>query len=227
MMAQNTSHAVMAQRTEAHDSLDFFPTPPWATRALVEHVLIGHGWGRHQFGDMLCWEPACGAGHMARPLAEYFKDVVATDCHDYGFGRVHDFLLPDSKRADFVITNPPFRLGREFVERGRQVARQGVAMLVRTAFLEGGERYRALFNPYPPLIVAPFVERVVMSKGRLLDPNKSYPDPKTGKPKRPSTATSYAWIVWSGRKFTRTNRNACVVWIPPCRKALERPGDYE
>ena len=33
-MAQNTSTAVMARRAEAPDSLDFFPTPPWATRAL-------------------------------------------------------------------------------------------------------------------------------------------------------------------------------------------------
>lgn len=33
-MAQNRSHAVMSQRVEAHDSLDHFPTPPWATRAL-------------------------------------------------------------------------------------------------------------------------------------------------------------------------------------------------
>ncbi len=36
---QNTSHAVMAQRTEAKDSLDNFPTPPWETRRLLEHVI--------------------------------------------------------------------------------------------------------------------------------------------------------------------------------------------
>jgi hypothetical protein len=38
---QDTSYAVMAQRIEAQDSLDDFPTPPWATRALIEHVLLG------------------------------------------------------------------------------------------------------------------------------------------------------------------------------------------
>ena len=38
-MTQNRSHAVMQQRHEAHDSLDDFPTPPWATRALMECVL--------------------------------------------------------------------------------------------------------------------------------------------------------------------------------------------
>ena len=37
---QNTSHAVMAQRAELKNSLDDFPTPPWATRALIEHVVV-------------------------------------------------------------------------------------------------------------------------------------------------------------------------------------------
>jgi hypothetical protein len=36
---QNRSHAVMAQRIEAADSPDDFPTPPWATRGLMEHVV--------------------------------------------------------------------------------------------------------------------------------------------------------------------------------------------
>jgi hypothetical protein len=33
-VTQNRSSAVMQQRSEPHDSLDDFPTPPWATRAL-------------------------------------------------------------------------------------------------------------------------------------------------------------------------------------------------
>lgn len=31
--AQNRSSAVMQQRAEPHNSLDDFPTPPWATKA--------------------------------------------------------------------------------------------------------------------------------------------------------------------------------------------------
>lgn len=34
------SSAVMARRIEPPDSLDWFPTPPWATRALLELVLF-------------------------------------------------------------------------------------------------------------------------------------------------------------------------------------------
>ena len=65
---QNTSHAVMAQRVEPKDSADDFPTPPWAARALLEHVLRNPG----ELATMTCLEPACGAGHMAKVLKEYF-----------------------------------------------------------------------------------------------------------------------------------------------------------
>lgn len=34
-MAQNRSNAVMATRVEASDSLDDFPTPPWATQPVI------------------------------------------------------------------------------------------------------------------------------------------------------------------------------------------------
>lgn len=202
-MTQNMSHAVMAQRHEAHDSLDFFPTPPWATRALCEHVapVAAH----------IVWDPACGEGDMARPLSEYAIETFGSDVHDYGRGYLrHDFLQPYMPAgipdAEWIVTNPPFRLGEQFIRRALDIASHGVAMLVRTAFLESRERYQ-LFSEKPPAIVAQFVERVPMVKGRL--------DAKA------SSATAYCWIVWmQGQNDTRMR------WIPPCRKHLERDGDY-
>jgi hypothetical protein len=113
-MAQNTSHAVMAQRAENKKSLDDFPTPLWATRALVEKVI-----GAASVRDLTCLEPACGRGHMAVALAEYFATVDATDVFDYGFGRVADFLKGKHPEAavDWVITNPPFKLAEDFIIR--------------------------------------------------------------------------------------------------------------
>ena len=46
--------------------------------------------------------------------------------------------------ADFVVTNPPFSLAVEFALRALEVAHRGVALLVRTNWLAGGERYRGL-----------------------------------------------------------------------------------
>jgi hypothetical protein len=85
---QNTSHAVMAQRIEPKDSPDDFPTPPWATRGLIEHVLED----KTSLASMNCLEPACGAGHMAKVLKEYFKEVQSADAFDYGYGTLRDFL---------------------------------------------------------------------------------------------------------------------------------------
>ena len=162
---QNTSHAVMAQRIEARDSPDDFPTPPWATRALLEHVL-GRG-TPHQ--RKTCLEPACGAGHMARVLTEYFGVVAKSDAYDYGYGQIRDFLIDpfELRSVDWVITNPPFRLSEEFVLRALTIAKEGVAILARTMFLESVGRYRNLFQHTPPTKIAQFTERVPMLRGRL------------------------------------------------------------
>ena len=63
----------MAQRTEANDSRDDFPTPTWATRGLMEHVLDDFG----PFPSLSVLQPACGAGRMAKVLEEYFGVVQA------------------------------------------------------------------------------------------------------------------------------------------------------
>jgi hypothetical protein len=71
---------VGASRIEPTGGLDYFPLPPWGTRALMERVMPRLGVGRFASA---C-EPACGEGHIAEPLREYFEDVFASDIHDYG-----------------------------------------------------------------------------------------------------------------------------------------------
>jgi hypothetical protein len=160
---QNTSHAVMAQRAEPKDSPDDFPTPPWATRALLEHVLGD----KRALTHMTCLEPACGAGHMAAVLKEYFSQVHCADAYDYGYGYQRDFISSPYQTAafDWVITNPPFRLAEGFVLQGLRVARYGVAILARTVFLESIGRYAGIFCDNPPTKFAQFTERVPMVRG--------------------------------------------------------------
>lgn len=143
----------MAQRAEARDSLDDFPTPPWATRALVEHVLEN----KAELSNMICLEPACGVGHMAKVLSEYFDEVRSSDIHPYGYGEVRDYLgVPlETNSSDWVITNPPFRLGEQFVLRSLKIARRGVAILARTVFIESVGRYENVFRDMPPTKFAP------------------------------------------------------------------------
>lgn len=207
-MTQNRSSAVMQQRSEPHSSLDDFPTPPWATRALCDALSQAA-----PICCATCREPAANRGHMVRPLREYFDTVDASDIHDYGAGfAVRDYLFgPAPELVDWTITNPPFRLAEPFIARALETSRHGVAVIVRSAFLEGVGRYNALFRFAPPSRVLQFSERVVMHRGRLS---------ATG-----STATAYCWLIWDmarpeGLGVTQFG------WIGPCRRRLERAGDY-
>lgn len=212
-MLPNGARAIMGSRVEPSDSLDYFPTPPWATRALVEHV-IQRSWNLSSLRTQSAWEPACGEGHIAEVLTEYFGDVVATDIHGYGYGAVSDFLTdapPFGFEADWIITNPPFaEKAEQFVVKAIERARIGVAMFLRLQWLETIGRYENIFQPFPPAVIAQFAERVPLCKGRW--------DP-TG-----STATAYLWIVWLRARKGPTE----FFWIPPgCRDALSRPDDVE
>jgi hypothetical protein len=201
--------AVMAQRREPPAALDYFPTPPWATRALFKHTLPALG--IETVGSV--WEPACGEGHMAAVITDLAcGPVVASDIYSYGYGTAPLDFLHDAALAspEWIISNPPFNLACEFTLRALDLASEGIAMLVRTQWIEGVGRYEKLFKSRPPTLYAPFVERVPMMKGRW-DPSAS-------------TATSYAWFVW--RK--RTSGPPRIFWIPPgCRVALTHSDDRQ
>lgn len=205
--------SVMAARLSDPRALDLFPTPPWATRALF-HDVLGHA----SLRQSIVWEPAAGLGTMSLVIAEFAKEVIASDVHNYGLGHVigsfvgegADVVEPPAK-VDWVITNPPFNLALEFAQRGIGMARRGVALLVRSVWSEGGERYRELFSKNPPTQIAQFCERVPMVSGRW--------DPKA------STATSYAWYVWRRPQVVGRPKTD-FVWIPPgARAKYSHPDD--
>lgn len=223
----NRSTAVMQRRkSTAPNALDYYPTPPFATRALAEFLVDDQCF---DLSAMSCWEPACGEGHMARPLAEAFEWVRVSDVHRYFDGHeLLDFVFfADREPAvDFVVSNPPFKLAQAFIETALKVASRGVAMLVRSAFLEGQDRHSELFTRTPPTYVLQFVERVVMLEGRLVKAGAV--DPYAEKPgTKASSATAYCWLVWlrdgQASAWTQDTR---LRWIAPCRDRLEKPGDY-
>jgi hypothetical protein len=213
--------AIAHRRVEPDDSRDFFPTPPWATRAFVEHVLT-HLDRRGHCQFQSAWEPACGEGHMSSVLGEYFRSVAATDVLDYSgekaiphFYRELDFLSPEAEQfaalvpSDWIITNPPFNCSVDFVLKALQLASTGVAMFVRMAWLETEGRYERIFRDRPPTLISFFVERVPLHKGRW--------EPDGG------TFTAYIWLTWIKGAEPRA-----PFWIPPgCRERLTKPDDVK
>jgi hypothetical protein len=182
--------AVFSQRVKTgKKALDDFPTPPWAAWSLCQTLGIRGG---------RCLEPAANRGWLVRGLTPFFDEVVGCDIKDYraDFPR-RDFLGKgwegEVGKFDWIITNPPFIRGLDFFERAVALRpRCGVAMLLRTQWVEGAERYARLFSKLP-IKVCYFVERLAMIKGRF-DPHAS-------------TATSYSWFVYG--------KGEGNVWLPP------------
>lgn len=210
------------RRLSPVSELEYYPTPPWATRALIEALRA-----RGLLTGQSVWEPACGEGYMARPLAEAFEAVRATDIFDYSAtfpeqDGVVDFLLdwPDPgapPASDWIVTNPPFARSLEFAELALRRARLGVAFFVKVQWLEGMTRHRRIFSRHTPRLILHFAERVPLAKGRM------DPDLRTNQ--------AYIWIVWVKRPLLDRSPGLAPLatetgWISPSRAALERPTDY-
>lgn len=154
------------------DGPDFYPTPPWATHALIQNEKF--------VGDI--WECACGDGTMSRVLETTGNSVLSSDLYDRGYGEIGTDFLNTNTEADNVITNPPFNSAEGFVRNGLKLAHRKFALLLRLAFLEGANRANTIFSVCPPSRVWVFSERITF-----------YP---AGAVQRGSGTTAYAWFVW-------------------------------
>ena len=166
---------------------DFFPTPAWATHALIDNERF--------VGDI--WECACGNGAMSRVLEQTGRTVVSSDLYDRGYGEIgRDFLSP-YRKSENIVTNPPYNAAEGFVRSGLTTAKQKFALLLRLAFLEGANRANTIFTTSPPNRVWVFSERITF-----------YP---AGSVQTGSGTTAYAWFVWDKSSSTTTE----LKWLKP------------
>lgn len=174
----------MSQRHSGYNrqDADNYATPSWVTRALLPHI---------PERIKTIWEPAAGEGAMANALRERPRTVViATDIRP-GNGMPTspeplDFLGARKLACDGVITNPPFYLAQEFIERALELTylQQGfVAMLLRADF-DHAKKRRHLFAE------GPFAKRLVLTRRIIW-----FVDPLTGKPKA-APSVNHSWFIW-------------------------------
>lgn len=141
---------------------DFYATPEWCVRRLVEAVELPGG-------DWL--EPAAGEGAIIRAVARSDVDWTAWELRQetraglaaaVPAGRVHigDFLAPEARREvgrrrfAVAITNPPFRLAQEFIDACLPVA-DHVVMLLRLNYLASKSRWAFMSSHTPDVYVLP------------------------------------------------------------------------
>ena len=174
------------------DGPDFFPTPAWATHALIDNEDF--------VGDI--WECACGDGAMSQVLKLAGNSVASSDLYDRGYGDIGCDFLESSRRADNIITNPPYNSAEGFVRAGVASARRKMALLLRLAFLEGAGRAEGIFTATPPSRVWVFSERITFyAKGADI---------------KGSGTTAYAWFVWDKDAPSATE----LRWLKPGYKRL-------
>src|ERR1700733_2695365 len=175
------------KRSADLDGPDFFPTPRWATFALIDNEKFIGG----------IWECACGDGAMSTVLEHASPGVLSSDLYQRGFGEAGQDFLVASRRADNIVTNPPYNCAEGFVANGVKLANRKFALLLRLAFLEGANRANTIFSRTPPARVWVFSERITF-----------YPQ---GAIRKGTGTTAYAWFVWDRSAPTSTE----LKWFKP------------
>lgn len=159
-------------------SEDFYATEPKAAELLLK---------LEDFNENI-WECACGEGDLSKVFEEAGHKVLSTDLVDRGYGQGGvDFLQCTEIFDGDIITNPPYKYAKEFVEKALELVPDGnkVAMFLKLQFLEGKAR-KALFEKYPP-------KTIYVASGRLLcAKNGDFEGMKAGG----GSAVAYCWYIW-------------------------------
>jgi len=158
-------------------SEDYYATEPRAVELLLEC---------EEFVNV--WECASGQGHLAEVLKQRGILGKASDLFDRQYGEVGiDFLKVTDTWDGDIITNPPYKFAKEFVEKAMGLVPAGhkVAMFLKVQFLEGKAR-KKLFEKYPPKIIYVSSSRLLCAKNGL------FQEMKDGG----GSAVAYAWFVW-------------------------------
>ncbi len=132
------------------------------------------------------WECACGEGHLSKVLLNKGYNVISNDLIDRGFGLGGiDFLkIKDKNVKKDILTNPPYKYAKEFVEKALEIQADGyyTIMFLKIQFLEGQSRIK-LFKKYPPKYI------YVNSSRQACYINGEMS-------KKMSSATCYCWFIW-------------------------------
>ena len=126
-------------------------------------------------------EPACGGGAISKVLNEYWEDDKIT-----AYDKETNFLW-DFNDYDYVITNPPFSLAFEFIQKAKQLAKSKFALLLPLSYLHGKKRFDEIYSDRDYGLEKVYVFTRYPMLGEPLREDGKY---NTG-------MMVYAWYVWT------------------------------
>ena len=179
-----TNHSISKLRAEN----DYYATDPIEAHLLLEVE-------PELYNIQEC---ACGEGHLAKVFDNKNKLNKATDLIDRDYGAIENFLYCNEPyHAGDIITNPPYKYAKEFVEHALDLIDEGryVCMFLKVLFLESRSR-KQLFQQYPPKTIYISSSRINCAKNGDFNLYTS-------------SAIAYAWFVWQ----KGYNSEAIIKWI--------------
>jgi hypothetical protein len=133
--------------TGERNAFDYYPTPDWMTRSLLEfHPTIA---------GAFVLEPCSGDGAIVRVLEAAGCVVITNDVVQRHPAQTHmDATDPafwsSLPYVEWVITNPPFNVAFPILQHAFKTAQVGVALLLRKTFLEPTEERGPWLAEHPP-----------------------------------------------------------------------------
>lgn len=161
---------------------DFYVTPEWCTRALLPHLTPG-----------AVLDPCCGDGAILNVVVKEWSHITyglevdrdraskAKERHGEGITWRNALVAEPWPYASQIITNPPYSLAQEFIDRAIKTERDA-AFLLRINFL--GSQKRAAFHREHPCDLFVLPKRPSFTNGG-------------------TDATEYAWYVWGPGRGNR------------------------
>ncbi|CAB4195449.1 hypothetical protein UFOVP1299_12 [uncultured Caudovirales phage] len=145
-MALDAVKIIGGNPTVARVENDFYPTP----RGVILALLCA------EFGKIPCQilEPACGDGALSKAMSENGYSVTSADLiyRGYGVGGV-DFLKRQEQWDGGIITNPPFTLAQEFIEKGFEIGCTYLALILKSTYWHAYSTRGRTFRRYPPAAI--------------------------------------------------------------------------
>lgn len=172
-----TYHYIPSKKRHEHDN---YPTPPEAIVPLFSKTTF-HG---------NIYDPCIGEGYLARAMEQCkscqpcINEIYGTDIRTTNWTNVSiDYLNSPDTIHDNIVTNPPYKLKEQFLEKALKTTRRKVAFLCHITFMESKKRIKFLQDHR--------LEQIIVITNRL--PKMNWQTESWGSGER----VAHAWFVWN------------------------------
>ena len=136
---------------EQRNAYDEYVTPEWCAEGLYDLIPFPEDWTYLE----PCRNSASGVFYSRMPLGSAWGEIQEGV----------DYLNTEYNHVDCIITNPPYSLAREFVDKALKDA-DVVIMLLRLNFLESKARFEWWFDNAPTTVITISKRPSFQSNGR-------------------------------------------------------------